>query len=416
MLHGGIGDDVLDGGDGVDTASYSNAAPDGARGEITAGGFGGVTANLGTGGASGSFGADTLIGIENLIGSSGDDVLIGDGRRNSLSGGAGNDLLQGEGGGDILVLGEGSDTAQGGSGADRIVIGLGNASISGGKGFDTIELGDLEGKVVLDFGKLSYSAKLQTPVPVWADTGTAEVRAFSHDGTASQLTPELVREAQAVFANSNDDLMRLLPGADDPQYAEFLVRTIEEKVGYTGDFSSIESVVGGAATTRIFAGAGKDSYDGTASANDILDLGRIKSGVKFDLASGATDNGLLDGDSYLGIEQIVGTQHADRLLADGGDNLLLGDRGDDYLRGRGGHDTLDGGSGDDMLNGGGGNDLLNGRAGMDTAIYSGKQADYAVDQISAGSWRVTSLAGAEGTDILKQVERLSFSDGVLDLP
>lgn len=48
--------------------------------------------------------------VENAVGGSGNDLLIGNAKANSLFGGAGDDILYGGGGGDRLVGGEGADT------------------------------------------------------------------------------------------------------------------------------------------------------------------------------------------------------------------------------------------------------------------------------------------------------------------
>ncbi|HVJ01764.1 MAG TPA: hypothetical protein VM662_06240, partial [Sphingomonas sp.] len=80
ILDGGAGDDVIAGGAGTDTVSYAEAAA-------------GVEIDLSwqedqnTRGA----GVDTLVGIENVVGSGFDDVLAGDWKANLLTGGAGND-------------------------------------------------------------------------------------------------------------------------------------------------------------------------------------------------------------------------------------------------------------------------------------------------------------------------------------
>ena len=78
---------VLDGGSGTDTASYTAAQ-------------GGVTVSLAVSGPQETFGAgiDTLSNIENLTGSSSDDRLTGDANPNVLSGGPGNDILDSSGG------------------------------------------------------------------------------------------------------------------------------------------------------------------------------------------------------------------------------------------------------------------------------------------------------------------------------
>jgi Ca2+-binding RTX toxin-like protein len=70
----------------------------------------GVAANLATGAASGFGGAGSLVGIENVIGGSGNDTLVGTSGANTLTGGLGNDTLDGNGGADSLAGGAGDDT------------------------------------------------------------------------------------------------------------------------------------------------------------------------------------------------------------------------------------------------------------------------------------------------------------------
>ncbi|MCY1350087.1 Bifunctional hemolysin/adenylate cyclase [compost metagenome] len=97
-LFAGSGNNVLNGGAGVDTASYAYAGS-------------AVVANLAvtTAQATGGSGSDTLLAIENLVGSSFNDRLTGSSTANSLNGGAGNDLLVGGHGRDVLTGGSGND-------------------------------------------------------------------------------------------------------------------------------------------------------------------------------------------------------------------------------------------------------------------------------------------------------------------
>ena len=90
VLEGGLGDDTLDGGNNIDTASYEHA-PAGAGGV-------GVTVDLTQIGSqnTGTTGQDTLLNIENLRGSSFDDTLTGN-ADSVLEGGAGADHLYGNG-------------------------------------------------------------------------------------------------------------------------------------------------------------------------------------------------------------------------------------------------------------------------------------------------------------------------------
>ncbi|NIF29279.1 retention module-containing protein [Pantoea sp. Tr-811] len=110
LLIGGPGNDLLDGGAGNDTASYKAATA-------------GVTVDLSISGPqhTGGAGVDTLVSIENLIGSDYNDTLIGNAGDNVLNGGLGNDVLKGGDGNDILIGGPGDDTLTGGNGNDTFV-------------------------------------------------------------------------------------------------------------------------------------------------------------------------------------------------------------------------------------------------------------------------------------------------------
>ncbi|WP_271411619.1 retention module-containing protein [Pseudomonas sp. Q1-7] len=90
VLIGGAGNDVLDGGNGIDTASYQGATA-------------GVTVDLSLLVAQDTVGAgiDTLLNIENLLGS---------GLNDTLSGNSGDNVLAGNGGNDRLTGGDGADT------------------------------------------------------------------------------------------------------------------------------------------------------------------------------------------------------------------------------------------------------------------------------------------------------------------
>ncbi|WP_051677024.1 FecR domain-containing protein [Maridesulfovibrio frigidus] len=103
-LTGGQGDDVINGGDGVDTVSYEGVSA--------------VNASLYDEVADGSMGNDTLINIENIIGSDQGDTLMGSDDANYLMGGDGNDTLTGRIGIDTLEGGIGTDTLTGGADAD----------------------------------------------------------------------------------------------------------------------------------------------------------------------------------------------------------------------------------------------------------------------------------------------------------
>ena len=124
------GDDVMDGGDGVDTLNYYFAT-------------GAVTVDLSAQGAAqavgGTEGTDTFTNFENVFGTATfDDALTGDAGANELSGFGGNDSLYGGDGDDTAYGGSGNDLLEGGAGNDSLFGQAGNDAINGGAGDDLI--------------------------------------------------------------------------------------------------------------------------------------------------------------------------------------------------------------------------------------------------------------------------------------
>lgn len=131
-LIGALGTDLLIGGDGLDTADYS-ASTDG------------VTVSLLISTAqqvSAATGLDTLLQIENLIGSAFNDSLTGSTGNNTLAGGIGTDTLSGDAGFDLLDGGTGDDSIAGGLNADTILGGVGDDWLGGGQGTDSLSGGE----------------------------------------------------------------------------------------------------------------------------------------------------------------------------------------------------------------------------------------------------------------------------------
>lgn len=129
-LIGGYGNDIIDGWTGFDTALYTALAT-------------GVTVDLdiATAQDTGGGGVDTLLRIENLVGSGHDDFLFGSANRNRIEGGNGIDVIDGRGGNDTLIGGAGNDILIGGTGADRLVGGSGRDDLFGGGQRDRLEGG-----------------------------------------------------------------------------------------------------------------------------------------------------------------------------------------------------------------------------------------------------------------------------------
>ncbi|MDZ7592439.1 MAG: pre-peptidase C-terminal domain-containing protein [Rubrivivax sp.] len=76
----------------------------------------------------------------------------------------------------------------------------------------------------------------------------------------------------------------------------------------------------------------------------------------------------------------------------------------------GGNDVLTGDDGANIFNGLGGDDAIDGLGGIDTAVYTGARADYAISL--AGAVRLVNdiIPGRDGNDSLSSIERLQFAD------
>lgn len=82
-----------------------------------------------------------------------------------------------------------------------------------------------------------------------------------------------------------------------------------------------------------------------------------------------------------------------------------------YITGTNGADVLTGTQYNDTLEGDGGNDTIDGGAGTDTAVFRSPRNDYTITSLSDGSLLVAGPSTLDGTDTLKNVEILKFSDG-----
>jgi Ca2+-binding RTX toxin-like protein len=106
-LLGNGGNDTIDGGDGVDTAAFAFAD------QLLVVDLGGNSFAVGDG-------SDTLSNIENVEGSAGDDIIVGNDDDNRLVGDRGNDQIEG---------GRGADTFVGGAGDDGLAAGENDGAV-----------------------------------------------------------------------------------------------------------------------------------------------------------------------------------------------------------------------------------------------------------------------------------------------
>lgn len=158
---------------------------------------------------------------------------------------------------------------------------------------------------------------------------------------------------------------------------------------------------------------GDDILEGSAGA-DVLDGG---DGIDTAVYSGATNrvnvnllsgNGSInqaEGDTYVSIENVVGSNFGDTLRGDFGDNVLTGNGGKDVLIGFNGDDELLGGAGRDILNGGNGADVLDGGSGIDQARYNGSSEAVQINLLDG-----TASGGQAEGDVLLNIENLFGSN------
>jgi Ca2+-binding RTX toxin-like protein len=332
-LEGGPGNDGLRGGLGRDVVTYATSTT-------------GVVVNLKTGNASTNPGGDYEIGgVEDVIGSSFADVLIGDDLGNELQGGGGNDLLNGRGGGDDLFGQAGPrDRASFDGAPSRVIVNLGSGSASGWGGDVVAGVEDATGSKHNDL-----------------ITGSSIANRLSGGGGNDRIRGG----AGSDVLDGNGGRDRALPGAGSDRARGGSGRD-------TVDLSSATRSVTINLSTGKTAGDGADIVLGFEDAVGSRFADTLVGNGKANVMRGGR------GDDKLG-----GLGRADRLLGSAGQDRLNGGDGSDTLLGGAAHDVLNGGAGDDRLNGGGGPDLLHGNPGND-ALNGGPGTDTCYQDAGSG--------------------------------
>ncbi|MGL4962774.1 MAG: calcium-binding protein [Inquilinus sp.] len=104
-------------------------------------------------------------------------------------------------------------------------------------------------------------------------------------------------------------------------------------------------LIGGAGDDLLSSGAGADRFDGGGGFDNVALGGSM--GVTVDLATGTGHGGDAEGDIYISIEGLSGTNFADRIIGGAGSHDLWGVDGNDVLSTSEGR--VFGGFGDDVL-------------------------------------------------------------------
>ena len=380
------GNDTIDGGDGIDLVRYDR--------DFRYGGDGAVVVDLSLGTATDGFGnTDSLSNIENVRGTALGDFITGDAQDNQLDGRDGDDTLDGGAGDDRLIGGAGNDSLVGGDGRDNMGGGDGNDTIdaSGGssesQGFGDIISAGLGINTVIGHQAAFEDRHGGGIDMIFEDIGGASggiyLEVNGSEGTGyAQGTGSLTGQMSTSFTYA--DHFEGSMGADQMFGSDF----------GSGPDQSNESWVGEAGNDTIDGGAGFDLVQYNLEFDGTL-------GVMVNLATGVATDRFGDTDSLFNIEGAAGTEMAD---------TLIGDAGDNFLDGRGGDDIIDGGAGDDVIVGGD-NDTIEGGDGNDTVRLGGLAADYSVSTVDG----ITTILSSTEALTLTGVEFVEFADETVDL-
>lgn len=267
------GDDMIDGGSGVDTLHFypgvenDRPVPD-IYVDLAAGIAeleGGVTLNL--------------VSVENVFldGYWGQEVW-GNHLANYIRSGSGDDMLHGRSGHDVLDGGGGQDTLHGDGGNDTLIGYAGDDTLIGGAGLDTAVFAYWAEDMVVDLA-------LGIAVGEGSDT-LAEIESVTTgDGDDWIGGSDL---ANVLLAGAGDDVASGLGGKDRLE-------------GQSGD----DTLQGGDSDDVLLGGEGNDTLHGNAD-NDTLN-----GGSGFDVINGGT-----------GIDTLTGFHHADDFVFAPGDSSI----------------------------------------------------------------------------------------------
>jgi Ca2+-binding RTX toxin-like protein len=450
------GDDVIDGGAGIDGATLTYDRATGIRVDISNAGI--VSTILSNGVTIGS-----ITGVERLsfAGGSGADMVTGGDYSDSLIGNGGNDVLRAGGGDDYLSGGPGDDTLDGGSGNDTadysnatsgLTINLtlqGVAQNTGGGGTDTLtSIENVYSSAYTDILIGDASANRFSESPPYGNgndefygNGGADTLSISRYGNGAASTVLLSGGADNDSINfygssRYTDSATLDGGAGSDAIIASGLGTGTISAGSENDQVTIDTLggqysisLGGGADTLTLAGTSGGfraasaitvTDFATGTGGDILSLSNwLSGGALTNFTSGT--NPFIDG--HLRLLQ-SGNNTLFQVDRDGGGDAyatlitfqnstattfkpvnlggysqtsagetVIGTAGNDLLTGEINNDVLTGLGGNDVLTGNGGNDILDGGDGLD--ILYGDNASY--DMTGTGN---DMLTGGAGNDLL----------------
>ena len=396
VLSGAGGGDNLIGGAGSDTVDY-HYSNQGVTVDLSAQAkSSNGRAVLGED-AGGHASGDVISGIENVKGSSHDDVLIGSddvswngklltSAENHLYGGKGDDYLEGKGGADTLSGGQGFDTASYASSEEGVTINLKSGTGSGGdaegdtlSGIENVIGSDHDDTLIGNYinNTLEGGAGNDTLyvgfVKDFMDCGAGNDTA-QYYGSFTGVTVNLAK-GTAKYGDASGDTLLNIENLSGSSFNDKLIGDENDNI-----------LKGGKGNDILKGGAGSDTLDGGEGV-DTVSYSDSDEGVSINLDRGTARHGDAVGDTLVSVENLTGSAHDDILVGNDSVNVLKAGAGNDRLKGYEGADTLDGGAGDDVLISENDGNILIGGEGADVFDLS----------------RVKDLSGI-ATDIIKDFE------------
>ena len=154
---------------------------------------------------------------------------------------------------------------------------------------------------------------------------------------------------------------------------------------------------------NAFGGDGDDRIGGYITSTG---LNRAINWIYF--ISELGQNSLHGGD---GNDELIAGPNGDKLYGENGNDILVGRNGDDYLDGGEGDDWLIGDEGNDTLVAGNGFDYLSGGNGNDTYVINSRYFE-----IFDSAGEDQALINIDFARIPKEIEKISYAEGILPLP
>jgi Ca2+-binding RTX toxin-like protein len=374
VLKGGAGNDSLDGEGGNDTADFSDKT------ESVSGATGDISFIF-----IGATEVDTIYNIENLIGGSAADSLVGDARDNRF---------QGLGGADSIDGGAGNDTADYSEDTFGVFVDMTPGGVL------TVEIGGTPSDTIQNIESIIGGAAGDFLF------GDGQANMFFGNGASDQLSGgggnDWIRGGEGVDGIDGGT------GSDTLDYGDKTQAVVVTLNGSTIAFSSVGGVTEDVITNmeNIIGGSAGDTLTGDATDNRFKGMGGadiLDGGVGFDVAdfSDKTERviAILGGSSPTLVS--VGLAVEDQIVNFEG---LTGGSANDILTGDAANNLLEGGGGDDVLTGLGGNDTIDGGAGRDQVDYSAQAGE--VNLALDGATQVFAVVGGVIKDALRNIENV----------